>query len=557
MNINAATDTLAKRHAILFYLFLFVVGLIVAGLATLDVSENKAIQAVYASTFSSIAAALMVATVLFAIRFWFMIGSSDIFLRRTGVVEGSRGTGIVRVFGQMSHFGSSSEWLSLLSSGRERVDIMGRTSFGWFSNNEIERIIHSRIVDRGVRFRWLIMGPGNPFLPTLIERNQSIGDMLQGKILATTRRLQAIRDDLPDKYKGHLQIHHFSDTPLYCSLVRVDHRILVTHYQSSKDSKSCPMSQLSGLDSAWGESYVSEFDALWENSTAANEGDPQLSGPGLQLDQRMLQELQEQYHSASKRVIDRNRADFQDFNRGWRILFTELIASAPLVSDSSEKKPVERPILRDFTLSAHGSLGCQCWSLQRYPQMLKFNFQEAVEKDYEVRFLLVCEAAGRRNVAAESFLKEVLHFIYRPVDDTRISFSELFNQWRESFDSELLRLKIRLSCPEIVNDVFEDRDSLHPFNVYGDMCVSKSVLRIPNDPSFPSPHLEVLWSSDLVSRHRDLFDKVWDKSLDHQRAIFETPEGDLTQLGDGSLFDRWSAPESTRDHNQGQGLADA
>jgi hypothetical protein len=187
--------------------------------------------------------------------------------RLTEVVEGSSAVGLSRAVARQSDFGTDSDWLSLLASAVERVDLMGRTLYNWTQSDETASLIRRKIVDENVRFRWLVMSPLNKFLPVLEENRVNIGDDLRLKLQAVDRFLSALIASLPESSRESLKVRFFTAVPLYFGYVRIDNRFHVTHYLCSASSFSSPMICLSDVGAIWSRAYAREFETVWQLST--------------------------------------------------------------------------------------------------------------------------------------------------------------------------------------------------------------------------------------------------------------------------------------------------
>jgi hypothetical protein len=184
-------------------------------------------------------------------------------------VEGANSVGLVRAVGRQGDFGTESDWLALLSGAVERVDLMGRTLYGWTQSADAAELIKRKIQEERVHFRWLVMSTENPFLPVLEENRVNIETYLRNKLESVERFLGRIRESLPDGCRELLEVRCFESVPLYFGYVRVDDNFFVTHYLSSANSTSSPMLCLNDVGAAWSRAYAREFDTVWRLSSAS------------------------------------------------------------------------------------------------------------------------------------------------------------------------------------------------------------------------------------------------------------------------------------------------
>jgi hypothetical protein len=187
------------------------------------------------------------------------------------VVDGADSVGLVRVIGRQGDFGTESDWLALIASAVERVDLMGRTLYGWTQAADAVELIRRKIQEEHIRFRWLIMSPENPFLPVLEENRVNIGADLRHKIQVVCSFFSSIRESLPEDCRELFEVRFFRAVPLYFGYVRVDDLFYVTHYLGSANSGSSPMLALSNVGAAWSRSYAREFETIWRLSESVAE----------------------------------------------------------------------------------------------------------------------------------------------------------------------------------------------------------------------------------------------------------------------------------------------
>lgn len=182
------------------------------------------------------------------------------------VIERSKSIGLEAVYDRLGNYGNQSNWLDLIKTSVDSVDLMGRTMFGWTRSGELADVMLAKIQKDNVKFRWLIMHTNNKYLPLLVEEDVNIGHFLTDKLRHVYRMLWDIRNKLPEDKKEHFQVRLFSQIPLYCSILRVDDRYFITQYLFSAASDSCPLYCVKGTDTAWPKAFSQEFTTIWDSA---------------------------------------------------------------------------------------------------------------------------------------------------------------------------------------------------------------------------------------------------------------------------------------------------
>lgn len=186
--------------------------------------------------------------------------------RSIDIIERARKVGLTEMYDCTGNFGGKGEWFKLLASANNSMDLMGRTLHEWIRAPELDDIVISKIQLEGVRFRWLLMSKGNRHLKQLEEDGEQIGEVITKKIDLVCRRLTDIRSRLPAEKRDHLKIRLFERMPLYCSVLRVDDRYLVTPYLQNAASRNAPLLTISGRNTPWAIAYDREFEVVWSSA---------------------------------------------------------------------------------------------------------------------------------------------------------------------------------------------------------------------------------------------------------------------------------------------------
>lgn len=524
--------TVRKNHR-LFQVLLFATGVAFAYLATLEYPYLKINQNVSTSVLSSIAGALMVAPILFALRQWFTPGSSGGDLMLSENVAGSQHVGLTRVYGRLQDIGKQDDWLNLIRNAHERVDLMGRTLNSWTSAGDEFRDL---VIDKTkkVEFRWLIMGLDNNYLPTLKEKNDTIGSSLRKKITETIRELDTIKRGLLPEQQKRFQIRCFRDFPLYFSYMRFDQHFFVSQYLFTQEAQECPLHQISGLQGPWTRTYQNEFDTLWKMSSEPilKESPPVASA--LELEGQLMQQMEQDYRKNVKRVTHNKIFDSYNFDKGWHDLFSKLFSEN--LNGSADR------ILRDYTTSKTGDLIVQNWDLHTYPAMLMGYFRQDTDMKVHGKFLICCEECGPANRVAESFFAELLAFAYSR-GERSVDFKRLFRTWKNNFGRDHAnQIQIRLTNPQVLEEVLRENTQWfrNPFNIYGDFALSRSILGPADSVGWPVPHLQIVWDNEKIGECLGQFDSIWEHSDTLQGRIFRSSNRKLSKHATGALFDLWA-----------------
>lgn len=188
----------------------------------------------------------------------------DRLSRSAGAIENFEIIGLRSTYASLSNYGLQSDWDSLLEDAESRVDLMGRTLYGWSGSAKVKELVVGKIKNDGVRFRWLIMSRKNKYL-AMIEKDD-FGSLLTQKLEVMEELLANIREEIPDTLRENFQVKVFSGTPLSCSLLRVDDRVFVVQYLFSTSSWNSPFYCLQGSKAAWPRVFRREFEAVWETA---------------------------------------------------------------------------------------------------------------------------------------------------------------------------------------------------------------------------------------------------------------------------------------------------
>ena len=202
------------------------------------------------------------------------------------IVDAGRRVGLDHVYDRLTNFGTQADWELLLQKAESRVDLMGRTLFGWTHSVDLEELIQKKIVTESVKFRWLIMSPKNSHLSWLAKEVINDGRLLETKLSEVHRRLRRLRENLPEEFRHNLQVREFCEVPLYCAVTRVDERCLVTPYLHTVPSDGSPLLSLRDSNLPWMRRYIDEFERIWEISDDVFKDNSEQDGMTISTDNK-------------------------------------------------------------------------------------------------------------------------------------------------------------------------------------------------------------------------------------------------------------------------------
>lgn len=183
--------------------------------------------------------------------------------RSVDVIENAKRIGLLSMHDCAGNYGGKAQWLELIASSNQSIDLMGRTLYEWIRAPELDDMIIKKIMNDGVAFRWLLMSSNNQHLPQLEEDGEKIGEAIAKKIAPVCNRLYSIKIKLPIEKQSLLQVRVFDRVPLYCSTIRIDDRYLIIPYLQSVASRNSPLFTLQGQNTPWAIAYDREFNMVW------------------------------------------------------------------------------------------------------------------------------------------------------------------------------------------------------------------------------------------------------------------------------------------------------
>jgi len=159
-------------------------------------------------------------------------------------------------------------WIEYIKSAKQ-VDMMANTlRQNWTSNDLFLKVLEENVRKNQCKFRILTLFPGSS---ACIQRAKEEDDRV-GRLATTIQdsllKLYDVKKRLKESNtNGYLQLRAKREGNLYCSIIRVDHKMLVTFYLSSIRGRSAPTWEIYGEQSILLQKFLCEFEKIWETSS--------------------------------------------------------------------------------------------------------------------------------------------------------------------------------------------------------------------------------------------------------------------------------------------------
>jgi hypothetical protein len=191
------------------------------------------------------------------------------------LLDDSHSSGLHRFIPVSGELGSHGDWMERLKSSQHEINLLGYTLHVWTrGHNFIDEV--KNLVRNGVRIRFMIMDDNNPHLSCLVNEIQITHislEQVKDEIRVVKRTIQKIHDDLESEpegsVKGSLQLLTVKQGIVVCQICRTDNELTVVNYQWSAIASHSPLLLVRGRDTKLFESYVQEFESLWELNSEA------------------------------------------------------------------------------------------------------------------------------------------------------------------------------------------------------------------------------------------------------------------------------------------------
>jgi len=157
--------------------------------------------------------------------------------------------------------------LKYIESAKE-VDLMAIClRENWTSSTEFMEILSRQTKQKQCRYRMLMLDPGSPILSQrCLEENDTSG-RIATTIKDSLTKLINIRNELNKSQKEFLNIRTVSKLNMYCSIVRIDERMVVSFYICSQRGSGSPTMAILGKNSNLFKKFFEEFKKMWESAT--------------------------------------------------------------------------------------------------------------------------------------------------------------------------------------------------------------------------------------------------------------------------------------------------
>lgn len=183
------------------------------------------------------------------------------------LLRDSREIGVVRIFTKSDAL-SSSDWLELLRSTKNQVDLMGYTLFAWTKGGYFEQEA-LKLLNRGVNIRILIMDEANPHFGSFIERPDL--PFIESQVRTQQKHTKYVFENfnaqlraMNPKPPGSFEMRTICQGLAACHICRTDDKMTVNTNLYSMSPSFSPLIIIQGSDSPMFQSYLNEFSLLWK-----------------------------------------------------------------------------------------------------------------------------------------------------------------------------------------------------------------------------------------------------------------------------------------------------
>ncbi len=188
----------------------------------------------------------------------------------TNLLADSRTTGVIRLLAISGDFGVHGDWMRRLESAENQVDLMGYTLYVWTKGEKFEEEFFN-LVQRGVKFRILIMDEKNPFFESFINVYQILG-ISTPYVRAELQQVQKVFADIGKTIQnmkdpnssGSFEVRTVQKGLIVCQITRTDAEMVVVNYLYSEVGSRSPLMLIQGEESKMFQAYQKEFNRLWE-----------------------------------------------------------------------------------------------------------------------------------------------------------------------------------------------------------------------------------------------------------------------------------------------------
>lgn len=159
-------------------------------------------------------------------------------------------------------------WIGYIKNARQ-VDMAANTlRQNWTSNDAFIKVLEESVRKKRCRFRFLTLCPGSS---ACVQRAREEEDKV-GRLAATINdsllKLSEVKKKLKESdSNGYLQLRAKKKGNIYCSIIRIDDKMLVTFYLSNVRGRGAPTWEIHGEQSTLFQKFLHEFEKMWETSS--------------------------------------------------------------------------------------------------------------------------------------------------------------------------------------------------------------------------------------------------------------------------------------------------
>jgi len=159
-------------------------------------------------------------------------------------------------------------WIEYMKRAKQ-VDMMANTlRQNWTSNDLFLEVLEKNVRRKQCKFRILTLFPGSSACIYRVKEEDDRSGRLVATIQDSLFHLSEVKKKLKEgNANGYLQLRAKREGNLYCSIIRVDDKMLVTFYLSSVRGRSAPTCEIYGEQSILFQKFLREFEKMWEASS--------------------------------------------------------------------------------------------------------------------------------------------------------------------------------------------------------------------------------------------------------------------------------------------------
>jgi hypothetical protein len=411
----------------------------------------------------------------------------------------SRAAGLDDVY-TLSRSRGEDAWFSDLVSASKQVDLMGRSLYKWIDTGSKRKRFSEALrnrIEKGVQFRILLMSKDNRFLSALEEQGKPLHESLAPKLSAVEDFFEGLMRSLPTEQKGQLQVRSNYSLPFYRSITRFDSTLFTVAYFDNRETGECPLFEIAGYGRPLFDLYSQMFEESWKDSRHRElHGEGQRKGKQDTFEDHLIRHQHSEHLARMTSLMEASTYRFHNFEEGWEYLFKHLGDLEPPAN-----------VLRDVTFASVARSGFKGYDFASYPARVAMR-----SKDYRfsVKVMIIVDSGSSDTACYRATEQYIYDFIRFTQPGGRASSLEEL--------PELLKASAEwLEFVVVPFGAARELGLLNPFNIYGDVAVSTSIIAEPNS----SPMLEVTWCPKVTESRRCDFDSLWARFRYTQEQFLE------------------------------------